>query len=124
MLFFIKKYSKSKVEFTTKDFREIMNNAKTGDVIYCDPPYVPLTKTANFTSYSSNGFTIKDQEDLALIAYNLALKGIPVIISNHETTNILNLYDKAKIYKFHVRRTISCIGEKRNKVKEIIAVFK
>lgn len=123
MLDFISKCEKCNVEFTNKDFREVMKKAVKGDVIYCDPPYVPLSSTANFTDYSQNGFTIQDQIDLTNLAMELANRGIPVIISNHSTVSVIEAYREAKIYHFTVRRTISCNGNKRENAPEILAVF-
>jgi len=92
--------------------------------VYCDPPYVPLTKTANFTKYSPQGFTMNDQEELASMAKSLCKKGIPVLLSNHYTPEVITLYKGAKIKKLFVQRTISCKGDSRKKVKEILALFK
>ncbi len=123
MLDFIVKCEKCNVEFTNKDFREVMERAVKGDVVYCDPPYVPLSSTANFTDYSQNGFTMQDQIDLTNLAMELASRGIPVIISNHSTVSVIEAYREAKIYHFTVRRTISCNGNKRENAPEILAVF-
>lgn len=79
-------YEKSKlVTFVVSDFKETMSSAKKGDVVYCDPPYVPLTATASFTSYSADGFTLENQKELSDSALHLKSKGIPVLISNHST---------------------------------------
>ena len=109
--------------FLCDDFRNIMNQAKPGDVIYCDPPYVPLTQTANFTSYSSSRFGMTEQKELAEMAKKLARNGIPVIISNHSTTLIQTLYAGAQTHHFDVQRNISCHGKNRGKVSELLAIF-
>jgi len=57
--------------FVCQDFRVVMSTAQAGDVIYCDPPYVPLSDTANFTDYAAGGFGPDDQRDLALLAMKL-----------------------------------------------------
>ncbi len=120
MRFFLEKIEKSYVEFKIQDFRETFKQLKNGDVVYCDPPYVPLSKTSNFAAYSKEGFTLKDHEDLAILAKNYANLGIPVIISNHYDEKIIEMYD-TEIINVSVRRHISR-GE-RKKVKEIIAIF-
>lgn len=109
--------------FKVADFRDIMHSAKKGDVIYCDPPYVPLSSTANFTTYSSGGFGSKDQVDLAELALELAGRGIPVLISNHATEFTLNAYKTARIERFYVQRYISCDGANRGKAEEVLALF-
>ncbi len=109
--------------FKVADFRETMKQAKLGSVIYCDPPYVPLTATANFTGFGPGGFGYKDQLDLAEIARECANRGIPVLISNHATEFTLEAYAGAKLEFINVQRNISCDGNNRRKVKEILACF-
>ena len=94
------------------------------DVVYCDPPYVPLTLTSNFTSYTQDGFSLDDQRQLADMANNLMSKGIPVIISNHDTEFTRDIYSSAqKIDAFDVQRFISSDASNRNKASELLAVF-
>jgi DNA adenine methylase len=110
-------------KFTSVDFEKILKKAKSGDVIYCDPPYVPLSNTSNFTAYSAGGFGFKQQERLAELSLQLSQRGIPVIISNHYTSLTKVLYKDARKYKVDVRRLISCDGKNRNIAKEVIAVY-
>ncbi len=122
MLFFHKKSRKA--IFKHSNFSNIMKKARSGDVIYCDPPYVPLTKSANFTSYSAGGFNEAQQLQLADIAKKLSAKGISVLISNHNTSFTQRSYSSAlAIKKFSVRRFISCKGSQRNKAAELLALF-
>lgn len=111
------------VVFKVADFRETMSEAKPGSCVYCDPPYVPLSATANFTSYSAGGFNESDQVDLAQISRELAAHGIPVLISNHATDFTTAIYGGAKIEYFDVQRNISCKGDGRGKAKELLALF-
>jgi DNA adenine methylase len=107
-----------------RDFANVMEDAAFGDVVYCDPTYVPLSATAHFTSYNAYGFGEKDQQKLVDMAEKLADRGIPVIISNHDTIYTRRIYEHAQkqIY-FEVKRNISCDGANRNKVGEILAIF-
>ena len=102
-----------------------MQKITQDDVVYCDPPYVPLSKTANFTAYAAAGFNWEDQISLADWASKLSAKGIQVVISNHNTPTARELYLEAgaTMEKFKVRRTISCNTDKRNLVGELLAVF-
>lgn len=110
--------------FDCQDFRETMLKAKKNDVIYCDPPYVAISKTSNFTSYTKDGFNQKDQQDLMNLAEKLRKKGVTVIISNHDTAESRELYkDANKIESFEVQRYISCIGVNRNRANELLAVY-
>ena len=119
MLYFARKAQKA--TFACRDFRNTMAKAKPGDAVYCDPPYVPLSGTANFTEYSSGGFGLKEQQKLAEMAGKLAEEGIPVLLSNHDTAFVRQIYRGAQITSFKVRRFISCQGDNRNKAGEILA---
>jgi DNA adenine methylase len=121
MLFFAKKLRKASIRHA--DFIFTMNQAESGDVVYCDPPYIPLSQTANFTKYSAGGFGLKEQEALVTMAKKLAKRGITVIISNHDTEFVHKAYKGAEISRFDVQRYISCHGHNRGKAKEILAVF-
>lgn len=109
--------------FTSEDFEAIMHSAKLGDVIYCDPPYAPLSDTASFTQYSAGGFGQEEQYRLARVAKKLSREGIPVLISNHCNEFTMKAYAGAEISAFDVQRYISCDGENRKKAAELLALF-
>lgn len=114
-----------KATFVCEGYPETFRRARKGSVVYCDPPYAPLSNTANFTSYAGNGFTLDDQAALADIAEKTATeRGIPVLISNHDTTLTRRLYHGADLSVVKVKRTISRNGSGRNKVDELLALFK
>jgi len=102
-----------------------MKKARKGDIIYCDPPYAPLTNTACFTNYHTGGFSWDDQLQLANIASKLANKGIQVVISNHDIKLIRDIYEGAgaQITSFQVQRMISSNANNRSRVGELIAIF-
>ena len=121
MLFFHQKSQQA--EFIYNDFRKTFEYAERGDVIYCDPPYVPLTDKAQNLPYTKKLFTIEDHIELAKLAQETAAKGIPVILSNHDTEFTRHHYQKAEIKSFHVSRFINCQKSLRQPVKELIAIF-
>lgn len=106
------------------DFRQVFDGLAEGDVVYCDPPYVPLTQTANFTSYTPGGFWSGDQMELARLACEARARGATAIISNHWTDWTENLYRGlgAQLFPVEGRRRISC--KTRKPVKEVLAVWK
>ena len=106
--------------FELGDFRQTLTKAKKGDVVYCDPPYVPLTSSF---PYVPGYFSLKDQEDLAKIAEALSQQGICVIISNHDTPKTREYYKNARIHSLSVPRQISCKSNNRNQATEINAVY-
>ncbi len=121
MKFFHKRARKA--VFKRSDFIKTMKTAKPGDVVYCDPPYVPLSPTASFTAYTSGGFGEKQQLELAALAEELAANGVTVVISNHDTEFVHRAYAKAELVKFDVQRFISCDGANRGKASEVLAIF-
>lgn len=111
--------------FTCLSYNEVMSNPIAGAVYYCDPPYAPISPTANFTAYAKGGFSMEDQQQLAQISAQMAKEsGIPVLISNHDTKFTRDIYKGAKITKLKVARYISQKGHKRTKVKELMALYK
>jgi DNA adenine methylase len=112
--------------FVCESYRETFARVKHGDVVYCDPPYVPLSKTASFTSYAGNGFGLDEQADLANAAEEVTTKiNATVLISNHDTIWTRKIYEHAKkIKSLKVARTISQKGSARKKVGELLALYK
>lgn len=110
-------------EFICTSYQNIMKKAKSGAVIYCDPPYAPLSESANFTAYYSIDFGVKEQKRLAGYAERLSAKGVPVLISNNDTLNTRKWYENANIQKVVTRRSISCNGKGRTKIDELLAVY-
>jgi DNA adenine methylase len=111
-------------EFVHRDFDTVMQAAQAGDVVYCDPPYVPLSQSSNFTCYSAGGFDMPQQQRLADLAEQTRQRGIPVLISNHNTHFTRKAYRSANnIKRFSVRRFISCDGSKRRNAGELLALF-
>lgn len=112
-------------EFRCIGYEQAFASAQYGDVIYCDPPYAPLSTTASFTTYVGAGFSLDDQALLArhsrFIAKN---KAIPVMISNHDIPLTRELYHGAKLHTIQVQRNISQKGSARVKVDELMALYK
>lgn len=122
MLLFHKKSDQA--QFIQNDFRETFALAEPGDVIYCDPPYVPLSEHTKPLPYTKKMFSEEDQIELAELAKETAARGIPVIISNHDTEFTRLHYRPAQIKSFPVSRWINCNAKLRLPVKELVAVFR
>lgn len=122
MLTFYRKAQRA--EFIHLDFSEVFTRLQGGDVVYCDPPYVPLSTSANFTSYSAGGFNLEQQHLLARLAHQTRSSGIPVLISNHNTRFTRKAYERAdNIRNLNVNRFISCNGKSRQPARELLALF-
>ncbi len=119
---FLDRIRRGRVRFSRVDFVHALEGATAGDVVYCDPPYVPLSATSNFVGYSADGFGLQRHKVLAESARVAARRGATVVISNHDTPVVKGLYEGAEIRELTVRRMISCTGE-RKQAKELLAVF-
>lgn len=110
--------------FTCSSFSESFKRAKLGNVIYCDPPYIPISTSSSFTAYARNGFNFEEQQKLARIAKRTSTKkNIPVLISNHDLPETRALYEGALFTCLKVKRSISQNPENRKPVREILALF-
>jgi len=122
LMFFAEKSQKA--TFTCQSYCKIFEKLPSNAVVYCDPPYVPLSKTASFTSYAKGGFDLDDQANLANLAETAAFqRHTPVLISNHDTVWTRKIYNQAKLDHIQVKRTISPKGTGRNKVGELFALY-
>jgi DNA adenine methylase len=120
---FYSKTQSTPTEFMEADFRSVFARLKAGDVVYCDPPYVPLSRTSSFTAYAGNTFQERDQADLAELAREAWQKGVYVVLSNHDTALTRHLYSTAVLKRFAVQRCISRNGEHRDAAPELLAVY-
>lgn len=109
-----------RVEILNADFEVAVKMAGEGDFVYFDPPYQPVSKTARFTDYTSQGFDYSEQKRLARVARKLSNKGAFVMISNSNTDEILELYDGFKINVVRANRFINCRGDRRKGATELI----
>lgn len=110
--------------FTCDSFEKVFARARKGSVIYCDPPYAPISKTAMFNSYATGGFTLDNQVKLASLAHRAGYtRSIPVLVSNHDTEFTRGIYQGAQMTKLQVSRFISQNGSTRLKVAELLALY-
>jgi DNA adenine methylase len=94
--------------------------AKAGDLVYFDPPYDPLSKTASFVGYTEKGFTSDDQAKLAATFAELARRGVHCVLSNSDTPFIRELYKDFHIDTLQVRRAINSRADRRGPVAEVL----
>lgn len=103
---------------SSTDFEEALKGAKKGDFIYLDPPYDSDTTT--FNDYTENGFGKEEQKRLANVFKKLDKKGCYVMLSNHNTKLVSELYKGFNKHIIKAHRNINANGEKRGKVEEVI----
>lgn len=98
-----------------------------GFLVYLDPPYRPITDTANFTAYTENLFNDEEQIELARFVDDMHRKGAKIVISNSDPKNFNtednffdNIYSSYKIRRVDATRMINCNSEARGKIKELL----
>jgi DNA adenine methylase len=108
------------VETVCGGFADAVASATRGDFVYFDPPYVPVSTTANFTSYAAGQFGSADQERLADVFARLAHRGVLVMLSNSDTPAVRDLYRGFRIERVAAARSVNSNPEGRGKVAEVV----
>lgn len=114
--------NKHNVTITNLDFEEASKNIKKGDLVYLDPPYVPLSKTESFTNYTADGFSYDDQVRLRDLFVELTNRGAYVIISNSSADLVYELYQPhaKQIIEVDATRMVNSKASNRGAVKEVL----
>ncbi|MFC3928563.1 DNA adenine methylase [Streptococcus caprae] len=102
------------------DFEEAIKNVQAGDFVYFDPPYIPLSETSAFTSYTHEGFSYEEQVRLRNVFKRLDKKGAYVMLSNSSSPLVEELYEGFNIHKVNAIRTNGARASSRGKISEII----
>lgn len=113
-------FNKKNITFKTGDFEDAVKGARKGAFVYFDPPYAPLTKTANFTGYTDAGFGEKEQIRLKNLCDRLDAKGVKFLVSNSNVELIQDLYSNYNIDVVNAKRAINSNGKKRGDVEEVL----
>ncbi|MGB9826259.1 MAG: DNA adenine methylase, partial [Desulfofundulus sp.] len=113
-------YALRQAEILCDDFSRVLEYAEPGAFVYLDPPYHPLSETANFTSYTPDAFGEDDQRRLAEVFRELDSMGCLVMLSNSDTSFIRELYKCYDIQVVYAKRAINCRGDKRGPVPELV----
>jgi DNA adenine methylase len=108
------------VRIDVRDFESWLADARSGDFFYIDPPYVPLSKTANFTSYVPGGFGPDEQSRLASFVAGLNKRGARFMVSNSDTALVRELYRGFEMRRVRARRAINSNGKARGRISELV----
>jgi DNA adenine methylase len=105
----------NRISIKCRDFESVLRDAKKGDLIYFDPPYQPVSSTANFTSYTTKDFTYDDLTRLAELCLKLDAKGCNVLLSNSDSKEVSDIFAKNtwKITRIEANRSINSNSKKR-----------
>ena len=107
-------------EIEISDFEAICRRAQPGDAVYLDPPYVPLSKTSNFTAYDRHPFGMAEQERLAGVFSELGERGVAAVLSNSSTAETQALYARWRRHEIPVARNINSKADQRGPVNELL----
>src|SRR6478609_114856 len=110
------------VEIHQGDFANGLELAQPGDLVYFDPPYVPLNPTSNFASYTEVGFGLAAQKRLSGVFRDLADRGVKVVLSNSNTPLVRELYEGFEIREVMARRSINSKADGRGAIAELLVV--
>lgn len=121
LIFAISNYlNNNQIEIRTGDFEDALLDVKEGDFIYFDPPYIPLSETSAFTSYTHEGFSYEDQVRLRDTFRRLSDAGAYVMLSNSSSHLVEELYRDFNIHYVEATRTNGAKSSSRGKISEII----
>ena len=111
------------IEIREGDFETACADAKAGDFVYFDSPYIPVSETANFTDYTKDGFSYEDHCRLAELSKRLDNAGVKIMLSNNDVDLVHELYDGFKIKGVDVKRAINRDASKRTGKEVIITNY-
>lgn len=109
-----------RTEIRHADFSAILNRVQKGDFVYFDPPYVPLSETSSFTSYTKDGFDMDMQLKLRDVCDELNSMGVKFLLSNSDTKLVNKLYENYNIKKVFASRQINANADGRGKITEVL----
>lgn len=109
------------VELRVDSFERVLSRAKRGDFVYFDPPYVPLSASSSFTSYTSRGFDMPEQIALRDVAATLRDRGVSVLLSNSAAPAVRELYREGfHMHEVLAARAINSRGDRRGRIAELV----
>ena len=113
--------NESEIILTALDFAEVLHSdIPQNTFVYLDPPYYPVSATANFTGYSKGGFTREDQIRLRECCDYLTKNKIKFMLSNSDTEFIREQYSAYNITRVQAKRSINSVGDRRGNVNEVV----
>jgi DNA adenine methylase len=110
----------SRAVLSVSSFEHVLEVAEKGDFVYFDPPYAPVSKTSDFTSYVPGGFDDAAQELLMLVCLQLHQRGVQWILSNSNVPLIHELYRGFRIEQVYAPRAINSKASGRGAVTELL----
>jgi len=109
-----------RTEIVCEDYKTALTRLQPGDLVYLDPPYLPLGGYSDFNRYTRDFFTEADHVLLADEYRKLADRGVRALLSNSYNDRILSLYEDYEVLIVTARRQINCDAKRRGKIREVI----
>lgn len=113
----------SRAELLNLDFEQVIARAGQGDLVYCDPPYEPLSKSSSFNAYTQFGFSQAEQVRLKEACEAAVGRGATVALSNSSARFILELYSEWPVHRIKARRAINSNASRRGMIDEVLVVM-
>lgn len=112
----------AEITLTDIDYAEVLSELPKNAFVYLDPPYAPVSTTANFTGYTKGGFNRDEQIRLRICCDSLSERGIKFMLSNSNTEFIHELYSDSfyNITFVKARRCVNSVASKRGDVDELV----
>lgn len=107
-------------QLEAQDFRKVVDEARRGDFIYFDPPYLPISAYSDFKRYTPDQFREADQVELVRVFRELDAKGCRVVLSNSEHPRTRELYAGFPIHVVSAPRFINCKPGGRGNISELV----
>ena len=108
------------IDIRCGDYTNVLKDLPTNAFVYLDPPYMPVSESANFTRYTADRFDYKEQVRLRNWCVKLRAKGVRFVESNSDTPAVRELYKDFTIKTVQARRSINSRGDKRGPVNEVL----
>jgi DNA adenine methylase len=108
------------VKLLEQDFENVCKKAKAGDAVYLDPPYLPVSDTAYFTSYDRHPFLLDEHKRLAKVFSELADRNVVSVLSNSDTPKTRGLFKAFSFELLQVPRNINSRASNRGPVSELL----
>lgn len=113
-----------KSKIFNKDYKYILKNfCNKKDLVFLDPPYLPISKYSDFKRYTKEQFSLEDHVELSAYYNELDKKGCYLILTNSNNEIITKLYNKFKIKIIKTKRNINSKGSKRTGEDIVITNF-
>ncbi len=113
----------TKTKMTVGDFEDIIKLSGKGDFLFLDPPYFKWSNTANFTSYTKEGFDHDDQTRLRNCIIEADKRGVKFLLTNSGTKEVMDFYKMFKVKRVPIVRTIAASKNKRGYFEVIVTNY-